>query len=404
MAKARLTTRKIERLDRPGVYGDGETLYLRVRESGSRSWVQIITIDGKRTERGLGGYPLVSLCEAREIAFENRRALRRGENPFRRQLAPSGAPTFGEALEAFLEIQRQSWRNAKTEKQWRSTMRDYAMPTIGKMPVSEIEAADVLAVLKPIWESKRETANYVKQRIRAVLDWAIAEGHREHNPVDAVGAVLPKARAPRSHRKALPYADVPAAIAAVRKATATAATKLAFEFLALTAARSGEARHADWSEIDLQAATWTIPAERMKARKEHVVPLAPQAIAILEAAKDAHGDDGLVFPSQRRGKPLSDSTLGRLLKAAEVNAMPHGFRSSFRDWAAEHGVSRDIAEAALAHTVGNAVEQAYHRTTYLEQRREVMRDWAKHCEPSNSQLALAKRRQRKRAERMAKGE
>ena len=384
----RLTVKEIDALTEPGIKGDGNTLFLRVREGGSKQWFQIVTINGKRTERGLGGYPLVSLEEARDTAFENRRAIRRGENPFengdqlREQAAAaiSNAPTFAEALEAVLAVQRQSWKNPKSEAQWRASLRDYAMPTIGGKRVDAITSADVYAIVEPIWGTKRETAQRVKQRIHAVMAWAKVNQHRTDNPVDDLDSALPKTRKAKVHHRALPYAEVPNAIAAVRNSQALGSTKRALEFLILTAARSGEVRLATWNEIDWEAGTWTIPAERMKAKAEHVVPLPDDAFEILNAAVEAHGNEGLIFPSLR-GKALSDNTLSKLLRENGVDAVPHGFRSSFRDWAAENDVERDVAEAALAHTVRNAVEAAYKRTKYLEKRREVMEAWAKHCEP-----------------------
>ena len=403
----KLTVKGIEAIAEPGLYGDGGTLYLRVRDSGSRSWVQIIQTGGGRMERGLGSYPLVSLQEARDTAFENRRALRRGENPFAKRhplaaaisngaVAVSNAPTFRKAFAAVLESQRPSFTAAKTAADWQASIDTYAMPVLGGKRVDAITTADVEAVLKPIWEVKHETARNVKQRIHAVLKWAVAHGHRESNPVDAVDALLGKVRTKRKHRKALPYAEVPQAIATVRNAPhGTVSAKLAFEFAILTAARSGEVRGATWSEIDWKAGTWTIPAERMKAKAEHVVPLPDDAFEILNAAMEAHGNEGLIFPA-RQGKVLQDKGLMRLLADNGIDATVHGFRSSFRDWAAEHGVERDVAEAALAHTVPNAVEAAYKRTKYLEKRREVMQAWAKHCEPTKAHVAIAEKRRRER--------
>ena len=391
MAIGKLTVKKIEGLS-AGQHGDGGTLYLRVQESGSKQWVQIIQTGGRRIERGLGGYPLVSLQEARDTAFENRRALRRGENPFATRnpltaaisngtVPASNAPTFEEALEAVLDNHRPTWKTPKSEAQWRASLRDYAMPTIGKMPVDAITVDDVEAILKPIWVAKRETATRVKQRIHAVLKWAVGRKHRVDNPVDAVA--LPKVKRVKVHHRALPYAEVPNAIAAVRNSQALGSTKLAFEFLVLTAARSGEVRLAKWGEIDRKAKTWTIPAERMKANAEHVVPLSNAAVEVLEAVAEelGEGDDGdLIFPSPR-GKELSDATMSKLLRENGVAAVPHGFRSSFADWAAETGVRREVKEAALAHVVRNAVEASYTRTNYVAERREVMESWAAHCEP-----------------------
>ena len=388
MAKAnRLTTRKIDRIATPGIYGDGNTLFLKVRDDGnggrgSAQWVQILKINGKRYERGLGGYPIVTLEEARQVAFDNRRKAKHGENPFEKP-APAVAtlaPTFKDAMEAVIAIQRGDWTNGKSEKQWRASLRDYAMPKLGRKRVDAIQTPDVLACLQPIWNTKRETANRVKQRISAIMDWAIAKGHRQDNPVAAVDAVLPKARNGRKHYRALPYSAVPSAIAAVRNSKAHPATKLAFEFLVLTAARSGEVRMATWDEIDKVRDLWTIPAGRMKANAEHVVPLPEQAMEVLHQSAKRYGISGLLFPSITR-KALSDATISKLLRENGINAVPHGFRSSFRDWAGENGWERDIAEAALAHTVRNAVEAAYHRTSYLKQRKAMMEQWAKFCLP-----------------------
>ena len=385
----RLTVKEIDGLP-AGIHGDGNCLFLRVRPGGSRQWIQIVQVDGRRMERGLGGYPLVSLQEAREVAFENRRALRRGENPFvrRRALsaaiaagtAASNAPTFAEALEAVVELRRPSWKDPKAEKTWRGSLNRYAMPTIGKAPVDAITMRDVEAILKPIWQEKAQTARNVKQRIGMVMQWAIAHGHRTDNPVAAVDAVLPKQKEGKAHHRALPYAGVPAAIATVREARVHASTKLAFELMVLTAVRSGEARGARWDEVDIDAATWTIPAERMKGGVEHTVPLSNAALGVLEAAAAEFGNDGLIFPSTK-GAVTRDANMSKMLRENGIEAVPHGFRSSFRNWAAENGVEGEVAEAALAHKVGNSVELAYKRTDYLEKRRAVMQAWARHCVP-----------------------
>ena len=387
MAKAnRLNKRRIDRIDQPGIYGDGNTLFLKVRDDGeggrgSAQWVQIINMDGKRTERGLGGYPLVTLDEARQVAFENRRAVRRGDNPWADKDAAKvvpAAPTFEEALEAVLKVQREAWRNPKTEAQWRATMLYYAMPALGRMRVDAIQTPDVLACLERIWHTKRDTASRVKQRIHAVMQWAVAKGYRTDNPVAAVDAVLPKNGKTTKHRDALPYADVPSALAKLRDGNAHLAIKLALDFLVLTAARSGEVRKATWAEIDLEAGVWNVPAEHMKGGKAHTVPLSLQALTVLENAADEYGRDGIIFPSHR-GKMLRDYALSNLLRDNDIAGVVHGFRSSFRDWAAEHGWERDIAEAALAHTVRNAVEAAYRRTKFLDKRRKMMERWGEHC-------------------------
>ena len=392
MAKAnRLTTRIIDRIDAPGVYGDGNTLFLRVRDNGeggrgSAAWTQIVKIQGKRYERGLGGYPLVSLEEARQVAFDNRRRAKRGDNPFVKPSVATVAPAFAEALEAVLAINAADWKggtDGRSARQWRATMLRYAVPTLGSMAVDAIQTPDVLACVEPLWHVKRDTAESVKRRISAVMDWAIAKGYRTDNPVAAVGAVLPTKRNPRKHQEALPFAEVPSAIAAVRDSNAHPATKLAFEFLVLNAARSGEACGATWDEIDFDEDLWRIPAERMsKTKVEHQVPLTVASVDVITKAGDLFGDKGLIFPTPK-GTPLQNARLSELLRKLGIKAVPHGFRSSFRDWAAEHKWQDDIAEAALSHKEGNAVKAAYKRTDYLEKRREMMRQWADYCLPKD---------------------
>ena len=341
MAKAnRLNQRLIDRIDEPGIYGDGNTLFLKVRDDGdggrgSAQWVQIIRMEGKRTERGLGGYPLVTLDEARQVAFENRRAVRRGDNPWADKDAAKvvpAAPTFKDALDAVIDIQRDGWKQTQnsSEKQWRASMRDYAMPKLGRMRVDAIQTPDVLACLERIWHTKRETARRVKQRIHAVMQWAVAKGYRTDNPVAAVASVLPKNGKTTKHHAALPYADVPSALAKLYDGNAHYATELAFYFQVLTAVRSGEVRKATWAKIDLEAMTWNVPAEHMKGNKAHTVPLSVQALAMLECAADEYGNDGIIFPTPR-GKMLGVNAIGNMLNANDIAAVPHGFRSSFRD-------------------------------------------------------------------------
>ena len=256
----------------------------------------------------------------------------------------------------------------------------YAFPTIGDKLVNEITTADVLAVLSPIWNAKRETARRVRQRVGAVMKWAIAEGHRADNPAgEAIGSALPKNGNHRKHHRALPHRDVAAALGTVRRSQAWPATKLALEFMVLTAARSGEVRGARWAEMDLEAATWTVPGERMKAGRDHRVPLSARAVEILSEARSlSDGAAGsLVFPAQRGGA-LSDATLGKLMKDRGIAAVPHGFRSSFRDWCGETGVVREVAEAALAHVLKDKAEAAYARSDLLDRRRTVMETWAEY--------------------------
>ncbi len=388
MAKT-LTVSFVKSVSRPGAYGDLHGLRLIVQKGGSKSWVWRGTIQGVRRDLGIGSMPYVTLHEARETAFEYRRLARAGGDPrigkhkehaaavmqlATVQAAPA-MPTFADGLEAVLKIQRAGWKNPKTEADWRQSLRDHAASMMGK-PLDAVSTADVLAALEPIWHCKPQTAKRVKQRIVAVLDWAIAQGCRTDNPAQAVAAVLPKANCRPTHHKALPHGEVKTALSAVaERKLAHWATKAAFAFLVHTAARSIEAREAKWTEIDLDAGVWTIPASRMKMKVEHRVPLTPQALAILHEARELSDSSGLVFPSAR-GKPITNAAVSKLLHAIGIAAVPHGFRSSFRDWASDTGQPRELAEAALAHAVGNAVERAYARSDLLERRRGLMATWS----------------------------
>ena len=265
----------------------------------------------------------------------------------------------------------------RTAKIWESRLRRYAFPQIGKRRVDKIDTRDVMAVLLPIWNVKRQTARRIRQYIGAVMKWSVAEGHRQDNPAgDAIGAALPKSSGPAKHYRTIPHSEVRDAIARVRDSGAGTTTKLAIEFLILTAARSGEVRFAEWSEIDLDAATWTVPAERMKTKRAHRVPLSARALAIPTEADDLADASGLIFPSPR-GKPLSDATLSKLIRELGIKSVPHGFRSSFRDWVSEStNAPREVAEAALAHVVWSQVEAAYARSDLFDKRRKLMDQWA----------------------------
>ena len=378
-----LTHAKVKALKTPGRHGDGGGLYLNVAKGGSKSWVQRIAIDGRRRDVGLGGFPAVSLAKARERAAQNRDAIADGRDPVAEKRTPKPAmPTFREAARACHEMNRPRWRNEKHATSWLATLERHAMPKLGQLPVDRITRADVLAVLTPIWGTRQETARRVRQRIRAVMRWAVAHGHRDGNPAgEGIDGALPPMPVIRAHFRALPYREVPAALETIVASTAGVAAKTCFEFLVLTAARSGEARGATWDEIDLDARLWTIPAERMKGGVEHRVPLSEAAIAALEEAASLRGESGFVFPSPVGGRRLSDMTLTKILRTVGLaeRATVHGFRSSFRDWAAEcTSASYAAMELSLAHHVGNTVERAYARSDLLEQRRALMDQWAEH--------------------------
>ena len=373
----RLTDRFV-RSAKPGKYSDGHGLILRVMPSGSKQWVQRLVIRGKRHDLGLGGYPLVALADVRIAAFENRRIARAGGDP-RALRRKSEVPTFAEAVESVIAIHRPGWKDGnKSEDQWRSTLRRYAMPTIADMPVDGIDPAHVMEILVPIWHEKHVTAQRVRQRVGAVMAWSIAQGYRRDNPAaDAIAAALPKsANGAKKHHAALPYSEVADAVARIRTSEAGMLVKLAFEFLILTATRSGEVRGAEWGEVDLEGRVWTIPAVRTKRSRDHRVPLSGRAIEILHEARAFADRSGLVFPPARRAKAMSSAMFSDLLKDLGIECVPHGFRSSFRDWCSQTDVPRDVAEAALAHEVRGRTERAYLRSDQFERRRRLMEEWA----------------------------
>ncbi|MDE0474517.1 MAG: site-specific integrase, partial [Gammaproteobacteria bacterium] len=320
-------------------------------------------------------WPHVSLAEAREKCALNLAARRRGELVTGRKRT---VPTFKEALENVIAVHRAGWKDGgRQEELWRATLRDYAMPKLGGRPVQRITTADVMGVLLPIWNEKRVTARRVRHRISAVMRWAVAQGYREDNPAgEAIGAALPKNGVQVHHLPALPYVEVAGALAQVRDSGAYPATVLAFEFLVLTACRSGEVRGARWKEIDLDTREWRIPAERMKTGREHRVPLSTGALAVLRKAQRLADGSGFVFPSARR-RPLSEVAMPTMVRNLGIGAVPHGFRSSFRDWAAEcSDAPREVCELALAHVNTNAIEAAYRRTDLFDRRRALMEQWA----------------------------
>ena len=373
-----MTAAFVRSVTKAGKYGDLHGLILRVQPSGSKQWVWRGTVGGKRRDLGLGGYPYVTLAEARAKAFEYRRTARAGNDPAR--LRSDGNPTFSAAAEAVIALHAGKWKpGGKSEGQWRSSLATYVTPVIGTKRVDEITTADVMACLAPIWTAKAETAKRVRQRISAIMKWAIAEGHRSDNPAgDAVVAALPKQNGGKKHHRALPHGRVGGAVARVREACGVYPTvRLAFEFLVLTAARSAEVRGAVWSEIDLETATWVIPAGRMKAAREHRVPLSARAVDVLAESRRHSDDSNWVFPAKSDGE-IPSWVLTKLPVRLELGGTLHGMRSSFRDWCGETGVAREVAEACLAHRIGSAAEQAYARSDLLQRRRRLMEAWAQY--------------------------
>jgi integrase len=381
---------------KPGRYGDGGGLYLVVSPSGARKWVYRFTYAGRVTEAGLGSADVVSLAEARRKAHEARRLLDAGENPIvaKRQAAlrKAGIPTFGAVADSLVKAKESEWRNEKHKAQWRSSLTDFAA-RLRALPVDEIDTAAVLSVLKPLWHAKPETASRLRGRIEAVLDAAKAQGLRSgENPAAWRGHLahlLPKrGKLARRHHCALDYRGVPAFVAKLREHNVVAA--MALEFCILTAARSGEVYGARWSEIDIVDKVWILPAARMKGAREHRVPLCDRAISILERLS-AVRTCGYVFSSPRGSKPLSHVAMAQVMRRLQIaGPTVHGFRSAFRDWAGnDTHFQRELAEAALAHVIGDAAERAYRRGDALEKRRALMDAWANYCEPAARNNVLA---------------
>ena len=389
----RLTALAVSRAKKPGYYSDGGGLLLHITSTGAKSWVFRFMLAGKAREMGLGPLPDTTLSEARGKALEARKLRREGIDPIEHRKALRAAArldaaraiTFRECADAYIRAHRAGWRNAKHADQWESTLTTYADPVFGSLPVQGIDTGSVMRVLDPIWAEKPETAGRVRGRIEVILDWATVRGYRQgENPARWRGhldKLLPKRSkvARVEHHAALPYREIGAFLASLRAQEGTGARAL--EFAILTAGRTGEILGARWDEIDLEAAIWTIPAGRMKGEREHRVPLSAPAIAVVEALKQFRTGEQ-VFPGGKSGKPLSNMAMLVLLRRMNRSDLTvHGFRSTFRDWAAEQtAYPNEVVEMALAHAVGNKVEAAYRRGDLFEKRRRLMDEWAAFCE------------------------
>jgi integrase len=386
----RLNARSVATITECGRHADGGGLYLSVSPNGGRRWVFLYRWHGKPTEIGLGSARDVSLARARELAGHARAKLAEGANP--KEGRRSAGASFGECADQLIAAMRPSWRNRKHVAQWEMTLRDYAAP-LRRLPVDKITTDDVISVLKPVWHEKPETASRLRGRIERVLDAAKAKGLRSgENPARWRGhldQLLPKRQQlTRGHHAAMDYADLPAFIEALQAREGSAARAL--EFAILTAARSGEVLGARWQEFDLNRGVWTVPANRMKAGREHRVPLSRRALEILKGMSDIRDGD-FVFPGQRAGRPLSVMALEMVLRRMKIdNATVHGFRSAFRDWAAEcTHFPNEVCEAALAHVIENKAEAAYRRGDLFEKRRKLMEAWASYCTTVTAGKVLA---------------
>ena len=384
----RLKAGEITRLG-PGRHHDGGGLYLVVGQGAARSWVFRFRRDGKLHDYGLGPAHTIGLAAARQKAFDCRVALYAGSNPveqrqakrIERVLAAAKAMTFEDAAEQYITAHAAGWRDPKQERQWRQSLADYAFPVLGKLPVMAIDTALVMRAVEPIWVTKTETAGRVRSRIENILDWATSRGFRQgDNPARWRGHLENLLPAPRKvhkveHHAALPYAEIGGLITDLRRQEAVPARAL--EFLILTAGRTGEVLGAQWDEIDRAERVWTVPAQRMKAGREHLVPLSDAAIAVLDAMAAIRVDEH-VFPG--RNGTLGPQAMRRVLEGLRAEISVHGFRSTFSDWAAEAtGHSSEVREMALAHTIKNQSEAAYRRGDLFDKRRALMRDWAQRC-------------------------
>jgi integrase len=396
MATARhlLNPTRIEALKEPGRYADGAGLFLFVRPTGTKNWIVRVQKDGRRRDIGLGGYPKLSLAKARQRAGEVQSQIEEGLDPVLERKKAAGCPTFEKAAQTRHAELAPGFRNAKHAAQWLSSLEAYAFPSLARLTVDKVTAAHVRDALLPIWLEKPETARRVHQRIVDVLVWAVAKQYRPDVPLLSSKALrLPRQVDAVVHHAAMAFDDVPAFLSVLRAREGL--SRLALEALILTAARSGEVRGATWNEVDLERRLWTIPADRMKAGREHVVPLSASAAAAFERAKAyKRAGTNLVFPGLVRGKPLSDMALTKLLRDLGAGVTAHGFRSSFRDWCSERtSFPSEVAEMALAHTIASKVEAAYRRGNLLEKRRELMEAWGRFCESTNAMvIALADRR------------
>jgi integrase len=378
----KLSARKVETVDEPGRHSDGGGLYLNVTESGGRSWLFMYKIGGRRREMGLGSLRDVPLIQARKFAANARQQLFSGLDPLTARQKPASM-TFAEAASALIESMSPAWRNAKHRAQWKMTLTVYCAPIASKA-AADITTDDVLRVLKPLWQTKPETGSRLRGRIERALDFAKARGMRSgENPARWRGhldALLPKRqKLTRGHHKAMAFDDVPEFIKQLHKMPGVAPAAL--EFAVLTAARSGEVMGGQWDEIDLTTRVWTVPATRMKGGREHRVPLSDRTVQILKAMQSRRVSK-FIFPGSKSNQPLSVMALEMVLRRAKIDATVHGFRSAFRDWSGERtSFPREVAEAALAHLVGDQTERAYRRGDALEKRRALMDSWAIFAQP-----------------------
>lgn len=392
----KLTKKKIEALTRLGLHGDGETLFINVALGGTKSWVQRITIQGRRRHLGLGGWPVVSIEKARRKAFENRVAVSDGRDPYterQEQKSLSTIPTFREAAVRYFEENRPRWKAGRHTDQWMLVIEKYAVPAFGKRRVDHLTQQDVLRLLAPIWTDIPQQARRLRARVRAVLQWCVAHGFVRSNVAgEVIDGALPAMPLVKHHHKSLPYEDVHDALKEIDQVEGVPnSARWCLQFVILTAARSSEGIHAMWTEIDWQDRTWTVPAHKIKMKKEHRVPLSRAALTLLERAQAVAGSSPFIFPSpQDPRRAMSDTALNKLLHRTRLGTrtVVHGFRTSFRVWGSEQtNADRAVLELCLAHKIGSATEQAYSRSDLLTKRRVLMERWGEYVtQPPSSKV------------------
>lgn len=382
----KLTAKFVETINKSGKYYDLNGLFLHVKPSGAKKWLQRYTFNGRRREIGLGSAKIVSVAVVRKTALQNLILVNEGKDPIEEKRKDNVILKFEDAARIVYETNRPSWRNAKHAAQFISTLETYAFPVISNTPVNEINSAHILKILSPIWVTKEETAKRVRQRLSTVLRWCVAKRWRIDDPADiSIIQALPRQSKKVLHRKSISYDDVAGFIETVSNSYAEKSTKLGLEFLILTAARSGEVRHAQWEEIE--GSLWTIPETRMKAGIAHRVPLSFRCLDILEEAKQMSRGSDFIFEGTKKNKPLSENTFNKLMKELGLAVHAHGFRTSFRTWTQEKtNYPREIAEAALAHSLKNKAEAAYARSDLLEKRSEMMEAWAQYLSANNNNI------------------
>ena len=375
----KLTALTVKKLNKAGWHADGNGLYLVVESSGAKRWMQRLVVQGRRRDIGLGSVNIVSLDDARETALRFRRIARSGGNPIaERRKAIGSTLTFKEATLKVHSLNLPTWKNEKHATQWLSSLDNHVFPFIGHLAIGSITSADIMTVLSKIWVEKPDTAKKIRQRLQLVMKWARAQGHfTGEDPIQIAEAALPKIKQLNSHFKSVPFDNIPSIFDQIEQSSLFLSTKLSLQFLILTACRTSEVRESTWEEIDFEQKIWRIPAERMKMKIQHNVPLSSGALDVLKKARDIQTDSGLIFPSPMNNRALSSNALLHALqKRLRVDATVHGMRSAFKDWVSETtNYPNEVSKMALAHAVTNKIEAAYRRGDLLDKRRSMMQDW-----------------------------